>query len=116
MNIQIIEFIQAYGIVLVIILAFIMALSVSGYWVAKTGSSEKSILGVIFSVIACIGVIVMFKNLKIGLGIAVVGYLAKSIFLVVKGYGLGSFLRPLLYFKAQKVNLIENEEDVLDLF
>ena len=115
-KLQVIEFMQSKGLIIVIAMAFVCALSVSGYWVAKPYKSKTSILGVIFSIISLFGVIVMAVNLKIGLAVAIVGFVAKSILLVRKGYGVGSFLRPALYFKKFEDQSDVLEEDVLDLF
>lgn len=115
-KIQVIEFMQANGVWVVFGLAFVMALSVSGYWVAKPINTKTSILGVLFSLVAFVGVCVMVINLKIGFSIALVGYWAKSILLFRNKYGIGSFVRPLLYFKQVGSISNKNQEDVLDLF
>lgn len=115
-EIQVIEFLQVYGLYVTLVLAFIMALSVSAYWVAKPAEEKLSPLGVLFSAISLIGVAVMIINLKIGLAVAVTGYVFKSIFLVRRNYGVGSFVRPLLYFKRINSKTYQSEEDVLDLF
>lgn len=113
---RIIEFMQANGLYVVIGLAFIMALSVSGYWVAKPAGSKTSKLGTVFSVIAFLGVCGMVVNLKIGFLVACLGYLAKSIVLLRNGYGVGSFIRPILYFKRFDESSIPEEEELVDLF
>lgn len=113
---QVIEFLQVYGFYVILVLAFIMALSVSAYWVAKPIEEKLNLIGVLFSLISLIGVVVMIVNLKIGLAIAVAGYVFKSIILVRKNYGVGSFIRPLLYFKKIAPKTYQSEEDVLDLF
>lgn len=115
-KIKIIEFMQANGLYVVIGLAFIMALSVSGYWVAKPVGSKSSKLGVVFSVISFLGVCGMILNLKIGFLVACLGYLAKSIVLLRNGYGVGSFIRPILYFKRFDEPNIPEEEELVDLF
>lgn len=76
---QVIEFLQVYGFYVILVLAFIMALSVSAYWVAKPIEEKLNLIGVLFSLISLIGVVVMIVNLKIGLlAIAVAGYAYSS--------------------------------------
>lgn len=115
MWLRFVEFMQEYGVFVVAVMAVLGAVCVSAYQVSAVNGKKSRYPGVCFLLVALLGFLMMSFNLK-AVVFVVIGYLGRSIILLVNGYGVGSFIRPVLYFKRQNITNNKSEEDVLDLF
>lgn len=103
LGIEKIEMLQANWQMVLGVFSFVCGLSVAGYWVGKENANRDNaifeVFGTLFSIASVVGIYLMVKDIKLGLMVSVGGYLLKSILLLIQGFGVGAFVRPLMFFK-----------------